>query len=127
MKKMFLLFSHQLTPLQEDDARENWNVEEFIYLPKALQEIWSNIDPDAEKLYEILLPLKQFIAEHFCPDDMALIQGDFGATYQMVQEIKYLKGIAVYATTKRKICEYQKGGKMIKESQFEHRRFREYE
>jgi Tfp pilus assembly pilus retraction ATPase PilT len=44
-KKMILLFSHTLTDKQKEDAKQKWQVD-FVYLPKELQRIWSDISPD---------------------------------------------------------------------------------
>ncbi len=125
-KKMFLLFSHKLTKKQIEDARLNWNIEEFIYLPKELQTIWSNISPDLDSLEDILIPLKEFVKKNAISNDVLLIQGDFGACFSMVNFCKKLNLIPVYATTKRIVKEFEEDGKMIKKSIFEHRRFREY-
>ena len=126
MKKMFLLFSHQLTPLQEDDARENWDVEDFIHLPDNLQKIWSRIDPDEENIDHLIEPVQYFLEEKGEKDDIVLIQGDFGASCMMVERTKRLGMIPVYATTVRVVEEYEKDGQKIKKSIFEHRRFRKY-
>ena len=46
MKKMFLLFSHNLTQIQIDDAKNNLDIEKFVSLSQDLQELWSNIPSD---------------------------------------------------------------------------------
>jgi hypothetical protein len=38
---LYLLFSHNLTPEQIQDAQENWQVAACIFLPKQLQDLWS--------------------------------------------------------------------------------------
>lgn len=126
MKKMFLLFSHNLSEIQLNDAKSNWEVSEVVSLPNKLQDIWSNIPADIEKLREYLLPIRNFLAENSQYGDVVLIQGDFGAVYQMVNFSKDLGLIPVYATTSREIEEFEENGKTIKKSIFEHIRFREY-
>ena len=64
MKKMFLLFSHNLTQTQIDDAKNNFDVEEFIYLNQDLQKLWSNIPSELISLKEYLLPIRNFLAEN---------------------------------------------------------------
>ena len=54
MKKMFLLFSHSLTPSQIEDAKSNLGIEKFVYLPEDLQLLWSDIPSDLESLKEYL-------------------------------------------------------------------------
>ena len=126
MKKMFLLFSHKLTPAQIEDAKQNLKVDEFIYLPKELQQIWSNIPPEKESLNKLLKPLKKYLKKNVNPNDCVLIQGDFGAVYEMVNYAKKLDTIALYATTKREFSEKKIDDKIVKTSIFSHILFREY-
>ena len=126
MKKMYLLFSHILTQEQFIDARENLGVEEFIKLPQELQELWSNIPPDIVDISSYLKPIKQWLQDHIKLGDIALIQGDFGATCKMVSFVKEKGAKAVYATTKRDVQEKLTNGKIIKTSVFQHIRFREF-
>ena len=127
MNKMFLLFSHTLTKNQKDDAMKSFGIEEFIYLPKELQELFSNVPNDLKKLSEYLTPIKLFLKEYSKEGDFVLIQGDFGATYILVNFAKSLELKAVYSTTKRVTQEFEEDGKILKKSIFEHERFREYE
>jgi hypothetical protein len=126
MKKIFLLFSHKLSEIQRQELQNSWHVEEFISMPKELQDIWSNISPDLESLQGLLEAHKNFLKEHAKTDDLVLIQGDFGACYAMVNFAKGLGLTTVYATTKRNAIEEIVEGKTVKKSIFEHRRFREY-
>ncbi len=127
MKKMFLLFSHNLTQIQIDDAKNNLDIEKFVSLSQDLQELWSNIPSDLIFIKEYLLPFKNFLTENSNFGDVVLIQGDFGAVYQMVNFANDLGLKAVYATTTRVIEEIVIDEKTVKKSIFEHRRFREYE
>jgi len=128
MKKMFLLFSHDLTQQQIKDAKNNLDITQFVALPKELQNNWSNsnIPSDIESLKEYLMPFKNFLESNSINKDVVLIQGDFGAVYQMVNFAKNLGLETVYATTKRVIEEVVVDNKTVKKSIFEHRRFREY-
>ena len=126
LKKMFLLFSHQLTPKQKDDAINSLKVEELISLPPDLQELWSNIPPEIEDLDVYLKPIFNYLKENLKSGDYALVQGDFGATCKVANFIKELNAIAVYATTKRDAIEKIVDGKVVKTSTFEHIRFRRF-
>jgi hypothetical protein len=126
MKKMFLLFSHDLTQTQIDDGKENLKIDIFVSLPNNLQKAWSNIPSDTLSIKEYLLPFCDFLVEETNLEDIVLIQGDFGAVYQMVNFAKALGLKTVYATTRRVIEEVVIDNKTVKKSIFEHRRFREY-
>lgn len=126
MKKMFLLFSHKLSDEQQQNALELFDVEQFISLPQELQKIWSNIDPCLKNLKETLTPIKKFLEKKSSHGDIVLIQGDFGACYQLVNYSKGLGLLPVYATTKRVVSEIEENGKLVKKSIFQHIKFREY-
>ncbi len=126
MKKMFLLFSHNLTQTQIDDAQNNLKIDKFISLQNDLQILWSNIPSDLVSLKEYLSPIRNFLVENSSFEDVVLIQGDFGAVYQMVNFANDLGLKAVYATTIRLIEEIIEDEKIVKKSIFEYRRFREY-
>ena len=125
-KKMFLLFSHKLTPKQVLDAKSSLQVEEFVYLPEKLQTLWSNIPPHNIDIDAYLLPIKNFLVKNANKDDIVLIQGDFGAVYNMIAFSKQRGFIPVYSTTKRFVEEKVIDGKVEKSSVFEHVMFRRY-
>ena len=127
MKKMFLLFSHRLTESQIQEATEKFGVGEFVYLPDALQSLWSRVPTDIESLREYIEPIKAFVKLNAKKGDIVLVQGDFGMVFSMVIFSKKIELIPVYATTERKIEEYVENGQSVKKSVFEFRRFREYE
>jgi hypothetical protein len=126
MKKMFLLFSHTLTKEQEVDAIQNLKVKEFIYLPKNLQKIWSNVPADIENVDEFLEPIKEFLKQNVKEKDFVLIQGDFGATCKMANFVKTLNATPIYATTIRDAKEELINGKIVKTSVFKHVMFRSF-
>lgn len=122
---MILLFNHTLTPAQILDAEVSLGVERFISLPAELKNIWGNVPPDLESLEGYLAPIRDFITA--CIDARyILIQGDFGATYAMVNVSKSLGLTPIYATTMRKTIEKEVDGKMLKESIFDHVMYRVY-
>jgi hypothetical protein len=126
-KQLLLLFSHSLTKEQIVDANNSLQIDNFISLPDNLQTIWSNIPADIDEVKSYLQPIKEFIQMKLNRGDMALIQGDFGAVYNMVNFTKDLDIIPIYATTKRETKEIFKDGKIIKTSIFKHTRYREYQ
>jgi len=126
MKKLFLLFSHTLTPIQEQDAKESMGIEAFVKLPDDLQKLWSNIPPYLTTLDVYLEPLKSYILQNASKDDVFLIQGDFGGCYNMVNFVKSQGMMVVHSTTTRDVVEQTVNGKVEKFSRFEHVIFRLY-
>jgi len=127
MKTLFLLFSHRLTEAQEADARQNWGVKKVRYLPEELQKKWSNVPPDLEDLTEYLQPFESWLEASADRGDLILVQGDFGATYQMIRWSMKRGLIPLYATTRREVVE-EKGpdGEVHTLKVFRHARFRKF-
>ena len=124
--KMFLLFSHKLTEEQVKDARENLGVKEFIYLPKDLQEKFSNVPPEIDDIKEYSNIFIDFLEKNVSKEDYVLIQGDFGVVFWVVKYCRENNIKAVYATTKRVVKEKVIDGKVVKISEFKHVKFRKY-
>ena len=123
--RMFLLFSHKLTEEQIEDAK-NLGIEEFIYLPKDLQEKFSNVPPEIEDIREYSKSFINFLKNNAKNNDYVLIQGDFGVVFNVVEFCKENNLIAIYSTTKRVVKEQKIDGKIVKTSEFKHIRFRRY-
>ena len=125
--KMFLIFSHKLTDIQTADAKSGLGVEKFIYLPNELQSIWSNIDPHAEYIDDKLKGIIKWIDKNANKNDYVLIQGDFGATYQLVEYCK-AKGLRpIYSTTEREAVETrEENNSLMLGHRVSHVRYREY-
>jgi dihydroorotase len=123
--KMFLFFSHKLTPEQIEDAKKK-GINKFVELPENLQKLWSNVPPVLENLDEYIKPFYEFLEKNAKKGDFALIQGDFGLSCKLAFFSKEKGLIPVYSTTKRKAVEINQNGKIIKTSEFIHVRFRKY-
>ncbi len=127
MRKVILLFSHTLSDEQISEAKLNYDVEEFMYLPKNLQNLWSSIEPELETISEVLTPLKNFLIQNSEKDDLVLVQGDFGAVFIMVDFCFKHNLVPIYATTQRVVKEYEQDNRLVKKSIFTFGRFRKYE
>lgn len=128
MHKMLLLFSHELTADQREDADVSLTIDEFVFLPLDLQESWRNIPPMNPLLSDYLEPFRGWVKENANLGDYVLIQGDFGAAYSMVNYAFSAGLIPVYATTERKSVETRMpDGSVNLERTFKHRMFRRYE
>ena len=124
MKTLFILINHALTPDQEEDARNNLNVDKIVNIADAR---WSDIDPSEKSITKFVESYKDKLKMQAKTGDILLVQGDFGATYNMIRFAKNMGLITVYATTSRIVSEQVENGKVVIKREFKHARFREYE
>lgn len=126
MAKLILVFSHKLTRAQIMEAGLKLGLKDQLYLPDDLQRIWSNIDPEIEDLSSFIRKIEDFILSVYQAGDKVLVQGDFGATFQLVFRLMNQGIPCVYSTTRRVVEEVLDGDHVVKQSRFEHVRFRIY-
>jgi len=123
--KLYTIFSHTLSTGQMTDAKETLGVNEIVTFTDALLKMWSNIPADKEHIKSYIEPLWEHLKD-LSEDDYVLVQGDFGATYIVVEWVKSHGATAIYATTQRNTVERIVEGKSIKTSIFSHVRYRIY-
>ena len=123
MKTMYILMSHKMTEQQKEDAKQTLNVQCFVVLPT---DVWSQIPAENKNVESSLLQLKAQLMTQAKEGDLLLVQGDYGATFNMVQFTKEIGLIPVYATSKRNVYEVVEGEKVTTVRGFRHVRFRKY-
>ena len=121
-RKALLLFSHQLTENQEKELVENFKVKKIVSLSSELQEMWSNVSIK-ENYKENLEKIKKYIEENFNENDVMLVQGNWGYTYNIVKWSIEKKLIPVYSYTERNVEEIKDGENVKKISYFKHVKF----
>ena len=127
MKKMVLLFSHHLTSDQERDIENNLHIDTVYGLPDNLQKLWSQVPTHQELDFNrYLAEVKTFLTKKLEEGDYVLIQGDFGATYHMVNFAKEQGFVPISSVNKRISKESIEDGIVKKYSEFKHECFREY-
>ena len=124
-RKALLLFSHQLTENQEKELLENFKVKKIVSLSSELQEMWSNVSIK-ENYKENLEKIKKYIEENFNENDVMLVQGNWGYTYNIVKWSIEKKLVPVYSYTERNVEEIKDGENVKKISYFKHVKFIEY-
>lgn len=125
-RKALLLFSHQLTENQEKELVENFKVKKIVSLSSELQEMWSNVSIK-ENYKENLEKIKKYIEENFNENDVMLVQGNWGYTYNIVKWSIEKKLVPVYSYTERNVEEIKDGENVKKISYFKHVKFIKYE
>ena len=124
-KKAFLLFSHQLTDNQAKELMEDFGVKKIVSLTRELQEMLSNVSIK-ENYMENLEKIKKYIENNFNKDDVMLIQGNWGYTYNLVKWSIDNDLLPVYSYTERNVEEIKDGENVKKISYFKHIKFIEY-
>lgn len=128
MADIFILLSHKLTQEQIVALKNELHIKNIIYMPENLQTLWSNIPPEKESICEILNPIRLWLKNNAKQEDYALIQGDMGATYQIINYCFSIGLIPCYTTTKRvSIQEKNINGTVNVIKEFKHVRYRIYE
>jgi len=124
---LFLIFNHQITEIQEKDARESLGVDRIVHPPSDLKDLWSQIPPDLEEIQGYLEPIRTWLKSQAAVNDYVLIQGDFGACYILVSFVFEIGLIPLYSTTRREAIEqHQEDGSVRLIHQFKHQMFRRY-
>lgn len=127
-ENMFLMFNHSLSKNQETDAQNIWGTQlQFIELPTQLKALWAQIPADKKGLFDTLAPFRKWLEKESCPNDVVLIQGDFGATWLMVQYALDNSLVPVYSVTVRQAREETVSDGTVKNTHFfKHQMFRLY-
>ena len=123
-KTMYILMSHAMTPAQKTDAQKTFGIENFEVVPSKW---WGQIPAEADSVKPYTEPIKQWLDARAAEGDVLLVQGDFGATADMIAYARSRGVKPVYATTRRVAEETVQGDSVITTRRFEHVRFREYE
>ena len=126
-RRFFVIFNHTLTETQAADAWNRFGSERVVSLPQHLQALWRQVPADLEGIDGYLAPLKDWLTQEARAGDYVLIQGDFGATWIMVNHAFALGLVPVYSTTERQAEEtVAADGAVQLVHHFRHRRFRRY-
>lgn len=126
MKKLIVLMSHDMTNLQRKDAYNTFDIETIVEAETNIKEIWGNINPISSLDLTRLDIIINWITEISQKGDYILVQGEFGATFYMVDFCFKNDLIPVYAISKRHVVEDRDGEIITTNRIFSHEIFREY-
>lgn len=126
MKKFIVLMSHDMSEIQKNDAYENLKVTQIIKAPTQIKEIWGNVDPISDLDISKLNSVTSWIKNISQKGDYVLVQGEFGATFYIVDYCFKNGLIPVYATSIRRVEEIRQGEKVLTNRVFVHEGYRKY-
>jgi hypothetical protein len=127
MPGFIVLFNHTLTPAQEESAFRSLAVDDIISPPAEVRRLWSQVPPAADSLADYLSPVKTWLDSTARPGDFVLVQGEFGATFIMVNHCLQKGYVPIYSTTSRRAMEsHLADGTVEVRHVFSHVRFRRY-
>jgi hypothetical protein len=125
MARAFCLLNHALTERQKAELAADFACEELIYPPEEVSRAWGNIPTEKELTYARLKPFADWLAGG-AAGDVAVLQGEAGSSFALV-DFALQKGlIPVYAVTQRIARESREGEKVRRRYEFEHICFRGY-
>ena len=127
MSDLYLLFNHQLTDNQAEQAGLELGVQAIHKPPSEVSRSWANIPPEPAAIRDILESVFSWIDSTVSAGDFLLVQGDFGACYLVLEHIRTAGIIPVYATTRRQAVEQRLADDTVQLThRFQHVRFRTY-
>ena len=127
MANLYLVFSHTLTNDQKIDTKTTLKVENIQSMPPELQKKWSKIEPTGNLNRKPLNDIVRWLGREAKKGDFVLIQGEFGATFYLVDFCFENELIPLYATSERKYEEkINSDGTVERKHIFKHVNFRKY-
>lgn len=127
MRKAINITNHELTKDQIVDLRATLGVQEedILQLSDDLKQKFSNVKIETYQRH--LEEIINYAKRNLVSGDVAIVQGQVGYTYRIVQELKLYGVMCVFSFTDRVSTETQKeDGTIEKTNVFKHIQFIEY-
>lgn len=127
MPRFISVLNHDLTVEQLEEIHQRLGCDDVITLPGDLKEVWSQVPAAGPLNAEGLSGIVTFLRSVSRKGDYLLVQGDFGATWYIVEFGFSLGLVPVYSTSKRRYSEQSvSGGFIAREHLYKHVAFRRY-
>ena len=121
------IMNHPLSSEQKEYAKNEFGIENFLFLPDNLKEYFFDISPFEDLDLEKLNLVTEYIKNNLKKGDLVLIQTEFGVTFYLVDFCIKNDFIPVYATSNRVYEEViNKDGTVNKKHIFKFVKFRKY-
>lgn len=127
MKRAFILLNHHLTENQKDELKHNFEVEEIKEMPSRVRNVWKAIQPELQFSSSELSGVINWLNENATRNDIVVAQGEFGATFYVVDYCFQRGLLPLYAASKRHYEEQSLSDGNVKRLHiFRHVRFKKY-
>jgi len=125
--KVFVVMSHTLIDEQMEELESHFDPAAIVYLPDKLKEQWKNIPANGPWQEEWIIDILNWLEKHGKDGDIAIVQGEYGATFFLVNWLKQRGITPYYATTERQAIEKKNDdGSVEIQRVFRHVNFRAY-
>jgi hypothetical protein len=125
MSRAFCLLNHALTERQLNELAASFSCERVEYPSAALAAQWSAVPVERELSAAYFAPFFAWLSAADA-GDVLVIQGEFGATFTLVDFALCKRLIPVHAVTRRVAEETRDGEQVRRTYLFEHVCFRRY-
>jgi len=123
IRNAFCLLNHEITPKQIDELNSRFGVKHIIHPPDCISALWGDIPTDTELFIEPFINWLNAAQR----GDLVILQGEFGATFRLVDFALKKELVPLYSVTKRIAKETRDGEKVYRSYIFEHICFRQYQ
>ena len=127
MRKAFIILNHLLTKTQESELRSEFEVERIIEMPEVFKEIWGGISAQNDLFNSGVRDIIEWLKIDSQPSDVVVVQGEWGASFLIVDFCFCNKLIPLYASSERLYEQKDlKDGRVKRTHIFKHVRFKRY-
>ncbi len=127
-RKAFNLLRRRLSSKQREELRSVWDVVEVMEMPDGVRKRWTTVPPGTVAVRRYIRPVVKWLEDSARPDDVVVVEGDFGAVFHVVKRCLQRGLLPVYPTFQRVLRETTlPDGSVFTKRIFEHVRFRVYE
>ncbi len=128
MKNLFILLNHTLTEEQIEEAKNKLKVNNIVELSLEQKNMWAQMPPDEKQHKKYVEEIINWLGKNADKGDYILVQGEFGATFTVVDFCLKNGFVPIYAVSERREEEVKHpDGSVEKKLIFKHKCFRKYE
>jgi hypothetical protein len=128
VRKAFIVLNHTLIEDQKTELQHFFSVDSFIEMPEEVKSIWSGLRPEVDIYSSGINDVISWLERYGKEDDIVIVQGEFGATFYVVNFCFHKGMVPVYASSERRYMEKKyPDGRVDRHHIFKHVKFKLYE